>query len=425
MPATRSRPRGERVDSSARALNLRHLRVMAAVAETGSIAAAADGLFRVPSALTRSIAELERSLGTPLFERRSRGMSLNADGALVLARARRIASEFEAARTQLTTRVGSGASSPGHLPFASILNGRRLAVIASLADKRSVPAVAREFGLSPAAVGVALRELEGRLAVALFERSTRGLVPTVAGEIVAFHFKRVLAELRHVIPDIAARAGSLEGTVRVGALPLGRTRVLPLALAALAARHPRLHAATDESPYGALAASLRSGDIDFIFGALRSGAEAKDLEQEALLEDRIVLICRAGHPLARAARIDFAALRRVTWVLSRRGSPSREVLEQSFLAARQPAPVPAVETGDLALLRGLLVESDMVTAMSPHQLRYELRDRSLAVVDFPLAQTPRSIGIAQRRGSVPSPGARALMDEIRAVVSSSADFRLT
>ena len=136
------------------------------------------------------------------------------------------------------------------------------------------------------------------------------------------------------------------------------------------------------------------------------------------------MIARAGHPLSRATRIDFDALRRATWVLSRHGSPSRELLERFFSSARQAPPIPAVETGDLAVLRGLLIESDMLTAISAHQLRYEIRDGSLVVLDFPLEQTRREIGLSLRLGAYPAPGARALMDEIRRVVEQSPDFRL-
>jgi len=409
--------------AAALGINLRHLRALSAVASAGSVAGAAQGLFRVSSAVTRSIAELERALGRPLFERRSRGMVLNTYGDLALARARRIEQEFEAARTQLAARGGIGASADVHSLFASILNGRRLAVVASLAEKRNMPAVAREFGITQPAVSATLKDLEAGMGAPLFERSARGLNPTLAGEIVAFHFKRVLAELRHIVPDIAASEGVLQGSVNVGALPLGRTQVLPLAIASLLSKHPQLHVATVESPYDALAASLRSGDIDFILGALRTGSQAKDLLQEALFEDRLSVITRAGHPLARAARIDFDALRQATWVLSRQGAPSRELLERFFSAARQTPPIPSVETGDLALLRGLLLESDMVTAISAHQLRYEIRNESLVVLDFPLEQTRRAIGITQRQGCFPSPGARALMEEIRQVVARSVDFR--
>ena len=424
MAETKRRPKViEGGHVSALGINLRHLRALSAVAAAGSIAAAAEGLFRVSSAVTRSIAELESALGRPLFERHARGMVLNTYGELALVRARRIEQEFEAARAQLATRGGIGASADVHSLFASILNGRRLAVIASLAEKRNMPAVAREFGITQPAISAALKDLESGLGIPLFERSARGLSPTLAGEIVAFYFKRVLAELRHIVPDIAASEGTLQGSVNVGALPLGRTQVLPLAIASLLAKHPRLHVVTVESPYDALAASLRSGDIDFILGALRTGSAAKDLQQEALFEDRISIITRAGHPLTRVASIDFDALRRATWVLSRQGAPSRELLERFFSAARQVPPIPAVETGDLAVLRGLLLESDMVTAISAHQLRYEIRDKSLVVLDFPLEQTRRSIGITQRSACFPSPGARALMEEIRQVVASSVDFR--
>ena len=411
-------------DSVALGINLRHLRAFSAVAAAGSVAAAAEALYRVASAVTRSVLDLEAALGRPLFDRRARGMALNAYGELVLVRALRIEREFEEARTQLVARGGMDGGADVHSLFTSILNGRRLAVVASLAQKRNMPAVAREFGITQPAISSALKDLESGLGVALFTRTARGLSPTPAGEIVAFYFKRVLSELRHIGPDIAASEGSLQGSVTVGALPLGRTQILPLAIASLLARHPQLHVSTVESPYDALAASLRSGDIDFILGALRhNSGEVKDLQQQPLFEDRISVIARAGHPLAREKRIDFRMLREARWTLSRQGSPSRELLERFFSNARQAPPLPAVETGDLAVLRGLLLESDMLTAISPHQLRYEIRDGSLVVLDFPLEETRREIGLTQRLGAFPSPGARALMEEIGKVVAGSADFR--
>ena len=96
----------EHADSVALGINLRHLRAFSAVASAGSIAAAADALFRVASAVTRSILDLEAVLGRPLFDRSPRGVALNAYGELVLARALRIEREFEEARAQLATRGG-------------------------------------------------------------------------------------------------------------------------------------------------------------------------------------------------------------------------------------------------------------------------------------------------------------------------------
>ncbi len=59
------------------------------VVRCGSVSLAAERLEVAPSAVSRQVARLERELGTLLFERRARGMTLNAAGELLAAHARR------------------------------------------------------------------------------------------------------------------------------------------------------------------------------------------------------------------------------------------------------------------------------------------------------------------------------------------------
>ncbi|WP_213956602.1 MULTISPECIES: LysR family transcriptional regulator [unclassified Variovorax] len=412
------------VDATAARINLRHLQAFSAVAAHGSVTRAAESLFRVASAITRAVAELEESLGTPLFERKARGMLLNAFGEAVRARAQRVEDEFAAACQELAPaepvqRGANAARLDARTLMAAMFSGRRLAVFAGLSEMQNMPATARAFGITQPAVSTLVGELEARCGRELFVRSARGVTPTRAGLALAFRFKRALAELRSIDSDIAAIGGVVQGRVVVGALPLGRTLILPSAIAALVGQHPRLHVSTVESPYEALAAQLRSGDVDFILGALRPSGREADLTQEALFDDCISLIARAGHPLAGRAAIGFDDLRQAQWVLSRLGSPTRELLEQSFRESAQPAPVPTVETGDLAILRGLLFQSDMVTAISAHQLHYEIEAGTLAVLNLPLRKSDRKIGLTQRCGALASPGALALMAELRKVVDQS------
>lgn len=401
-------------------INLRHLQAFSAVAATGSVTRAAEALFRVASAVTRAVAELEASLGVSLFERKARGMLLNVYGEALRLRAQRVEQEFAAACQELASGE-QGAPRNNALEarglLASMFSGRRLALFAGLSELHNMPAVATAFGVSQPAISALVRELETRTERALFTRSARGVTPTRAGSQLAFRCKRVLAELRSIDSDLAALRGAVEGSVVVGALPLSRTLILPSAIAMLVDRHPSLHVSTVESPYETLAAALRSGDIDFIIGALRPPEAAKDLVQEPLFEDRISLIVRAGHPLAKLPRIDRASLQRARWVLSRPGSPSRELLERAFRASGDPVPVPSVETGDLALLRGLLLQSDMLTAISAHQLRYEIDIGALVVLDHPMESTRRLIGITQRKNALPSPAATALIGAVREVVA--------
>lgn len=78
---------------------------------------------------------------------------------------------------------------------------------------------------------------------------------------------------------------------------------------------------------------------------------------------------------------------------------------------------PAVETGDLALIRGLLLRSDLVAAVSMHQLEYEMMRGELDRLEFNLPDTTRSIGVIQRSGAIPSPVATALLSAVRQVAT--------
>lgn len=100
-------------------------------------------------------------------------MALNAYGELALDRALQIEQKFEAARSQLIAHGAFDARADVRSLFASIQNWRCFAVIASSAEKRNMPALALEFGITQPAISVALKDLETGLGVTLFERSAR------------------------------------------------------------------------------------------------------------------------------------------------------------------------------------------------------------------------------------------------------------
>ena len=82
-------------------MKLNQLRDVAAVAEQGSIRAAARSLGLAQPALTRSIHELEHELGVPLFERRARGVSPTPVGEVFIRRANAILGDVRRAREEV------------------------------------------------------------------------------------------------------------------------------------------------------------------------------------------------------------------------------------------------------------------------------------------------------------------------------------
>jgi LysR family transcriptional regulator of gallate degradation len=111
-------------------------------------------------------------------------------------------------------------------------------------------------------------------------------------------------------------------------------------------------------------------------------------------------------------RIPPGDLVRARWVLPRVKTPNRTLFERALADRGLGLPDVVVETSDLAVLRGVLVNSDLLTAISPRQLAFELRAGLLKVLPFPLPDTRRVIGITQRTDSVASPGAKILVEEI-------------
>ncbi len=83
-----------------------HLRALVAIADHGSINAAARALCLTQPAITKAMRELETEAGVPLLARNSWGVTLTNDGQALLARARLIVCELERAEAELAQRRG-------------------------------------------------------------------------------------------------------------------------------------------------------------------------------------------------------------------------------------------------------------------------------------------------------------------------------
>lgn len=109
-------------------LELRHLRVVCAIADAGSVTKAASQLGLAQPALTAQPQRIERALGGPLFERDRRGARATPLGELVLARA----------RGRLLLRLPRGGLRAGGLHDAVRRNERYSAWLGRHPDRRGL-----------------------------------------------------------------------------------------------------------------------------------------------------------------------------------------------------------------------------------------------------------------------------------------------
>ncbi|MES3022856.1 MAG: LysR family transcriptional regulator [Pseudomonadota bacterium] len=403
----------ENYTSPLEAGQLKNLRIFVTVADTESIARAAELLYKAPSAITRSIIEFERCVGMPLFERKPRGMLLNAYGAAVLVRARRIHDEIELACDEFQRATASTFRSSATAATNLLFDGRKLQLLIHLTDSRNISTAAAQMNLTQAGASMALSRIEAAIGFTLFQRMMQGMVATDVADQLVMRAKRIFAELRHMSSDIAAICGKITGSVVIGTLPLGRTYVFPTAMAKAISDFPGLRVTTIESPYEQLIIGLRNGDIDVVFGALRPVDRYQGLTTELLFTDRLGVLVRSGHPLAKRAPLHMAELLNEKWILPKSNAPGRPLVNVSFEALGLHPPVASVETADLAILRQLLNASDMLAVTSPHQLMFEVRSGMLTELPVPLGTTTREIGLILREGAMQSPAITAVLDAVR------------
>lgn len=78
-------------------MELRHLRYFVSIAEAGSFTAAAERLHKTQPSLSRQMRDLEEQIGTPLFERTNRPLTLTPAGAVLLEEAKQLLAQANAA----------------------------------------------------------------------------------------------------------------------------------------------------------------------------------------------------------------------------------------------------------------------------------------------------------------------------------------
>ncbi|MFC5186403.1 LysR family transcriptional regulator [Actinomadura harenae] len=193
-----------------------------------------------------------------------------------------------------------------------------LRVFREVAERGTLTAAAASLGYTQSAVSRQIAALERAAGAPLLSRRHDGVRLTPAGRIVLRRAAAVLGEIDAAARELAGLPGE-GGTVRLGWITSAGAWILPRALTALRATHPRITVVTREGGTPALVRALRAGTVDV---ALLSSAppyrapddESPALALETLTERGLLLAVPAGHPLARGDHADVADLRGRRWI---------------------------------------------------------------------------------------------------------------
>lgn len=373
--------------------NLRHLKALALMVDTGSLSAAARLVNLTQPAITQGLAKLEQNAGLPLFERGPTGMTPTEAGA-VLARRATAALSFIASQR---------------------VTAAQMRAFLALANHGSYAAAAMATGLREASLHRAVADLSLSVGQDLVERRGRGVTLTRRGQLLARRFKLAQVELRSAAAELSSLTGREVDQITVGAMPLCRARLLPTAIAEFKRAHNNVEIVVLEGSYSDLVGPLRDGEVDLMLGAMREEGQGDDLLQQPLFEDRPVVLGRAGHPLTEAGRPpSLQQLADFEWVLPGEGAPLRREWRRLFDEAGVRPPKVAIESGSVMLIRQLLVEGEYLTLLSPDQVAVELEAGWLVQIAGKFDRAKRTIALTTRASWRPTRLQAAFLSSIKA-----------
>jgi DNA-binding transcriptional LysR family regulator len=261
---------------------------------------------------------------------------------------------------------------------------RQLEHFVTVADERHFTRASERLFISQSGLSASIRALEKELDAELFDRNTRRVELTDAGEALLQESRRTLASVLAARDAVAAVRGLLRGRLRVGTEQCLGVLDVPTELAAFHAEHPGVELLVQQAGSARLIEEVRTGRLEVAFVA-GSTSIPEDVRFFALASEPMTLICGPEHPLSQRKRIDWRTLSAQSFVDFTTDWGSRCVADRAFTAAGVARHITS-EVNDVHTLLDL-VGHGLGVAVVPEHIAQKKAD---ALIKIPLpADAPR------------------------------------
>jgi len=301
----------------------------------------------------------------------------------------------------------------------SRLKVRHLSFLRSVHRQRTLSRVAVEMGLSQSAITKTLKEIEDIFMTPLFERTSRGLNPTAAGETALHHALISLADIDATSKALAAINSGLTGRVRIGITPQMPAALLSAAFAHLLDQSPRVAVTVKEGTTDELVAALSARELDCVIGRSFYGDIDIDITQEALYQEVPCLVVAAGSRTRLSkGSLDWRSLAALDWIMPPTNTPTRRTLNAIFLGAGVPAPTPIVETISIKTIETLLRREPNAITILARDLGGEIAASGAgAILPYELSWNMPPVSLFVSQSIARQPTVRGLTAAIRDAAS--------
>lgn len=281
--------------------------------------------------------------------------------------------------------------------------------VIAVAETASFTRAAAKCHVVQSALSHQVAKLEKELGARLFERTSRKVWLTSAGEAFLPAARQALEAAERARAEVAAATGEVRGKLTVGSIPTVAAVDLPAVLKDYRLRYPQVRITLRAGSSERLVEQVREGVVDAAFLGVQPGFRPQGVRDRELAHGEHVAVVAPDHPLAAEEKVDLHRLADETFVDFAEGSAARSQSDEAFVAAGVPREV-AFEVSGVELM-SRMVRHGLGVALLPAPFAAELHGvRCVPVTDGPV-RVERLVW-SRLTPSPPAAAFLALLDEL-------------
>lgn len=276
---------------------------------------------------------------------------------------------------------------------------RQIQYFVALFEERSITKAARRLNVVQPAISMQIGRLEKSFKTKLFERTSRGVVPTDVGRAYYGLCQKILGSVHEARRYLQDASGKITGEVTIGLMPSVANSVLPKVLARYKEQYPDVTLRIVESYSGTLMDALMSGRLDL--AVVNKMGSFSGVAITPLFRDYLVLVTRFVQNSRTPADVPAHRLSELRLVLPSQRQGMR-VLIDSMLASSGIVLKPEIELDSLGPTLELVRESNWATILPVVGVKQAADRKLLRTQRIINPSIPREVIVASHSQRMPS-----------------------
>ena len=205
---------------------------------------------------------------------------------------------------------------------------RHLETFCRVADLKSFSKAAVDLFLTQPTVSGHILSIEKSLSLRLFDRTSREVRLTKAGEVFLEYASKILSSRKDLLNALSEFSQGIRGELSLGASTIPGEYLLPKLMGDFKKEYPHFIISLKIADTKEIVQYVLQDSVEF--GIIGAKLNHPSLHYERYEEDEIIVVAPPDHPLTRKKRVKVEELLKEPWIIREEGSGTQMAVEKTL-----------------------------------------------------------------------------------------------